>query len=62
MTQKQVHLGGIIKDINGNYIFKIGFQTREEAQYYKEKIRIILENDGNKVENTIGYHDKEARQ
>ena len=59
---KTVHLGGIIKDINGNYIFKIGFQSKEEAQYYKDRIKRILQTHNYNVENTVGYHDKEARQ
>ena len=59
---KKAHLGGITKDINGKYIFKIGFQTREEAQYYKDRIKRILQTRNYHVENTVGYHDKEARQ
>ena len=62
MIQKQVHLGGIVKTTKG-IGFKISFQTREEAQIYKETIKRWFEKTlGYNVENTVGYHDKEARQ
>ena len=59
---KQCLIGGVLRynppDLRG-YGFKTVFPSSEEAQLYKEKIRVILEKEGYRIiNNGGGYFDK----
>ena len=54
----KVSLGGIMNRRHKGIGFDIVFQTKEEAQHYKEMMTFILKGDGYEIESVNGYHDK----
>ena len=56
--KKEVTLTGII-GIKGGYGFKTIFNSKEDANKYKDMIRFILEDDKFKVIYKTSYHDSE---
>jgi len=56
MHKTTCRLGGIIKHRQG-IGFKVTFQDREQANYYKQMFYYILKSDYKDVENIGGYYD-----
>jgi hypothetical protein len=54
-------IGRIIKHSNG-IGFKVTFNTKEEAQKYKDEIYFIISVDGYKIDNKGGCYDKNQKE
>lgn len=54
-------LGGIIKHNKKGVGFKVSFQNKKQAQYYKEMMMYILKSDEYMLQVHHGYYDKKER-
>lgn len=51
------NIGGIIKNVQKGYCFKICFKDVDQAQKYKDIIYWIVKNDGIDTTVSNGYYD-----
>lgn len=58
VSNKKCTIGGIVKHGNGQVGFRMGFETKEQAQMYKEMMVYIVRSDGFEILGHRGYYDK----